>query len=43
MNLAGSAKNVPRHTSRLRQFVEFTLTNHVQLSLTCGEAGWGRA
>jgi hypothetical protein len=23
--------------------VEFTLTNHVHLSLTCGKAGWGRA
>jgi len=23
--------------------VDFTLTNHVHLSLTCGEAGWGRA
>ena len=42
-DLAGSAKIVPRWTSRLRQVVEFTLTNHVHFSLTCGEAGWGRA
>src|SRR5882757_5345789 len=42
-DLAGSAKRVPRWTSRLRQVVEFTLTNHVHFSLTCGEAGWGRA
>ena len=46
---------VPRYEfGRLRQkrpetdqpaspVVEFTLTNHVHLSLTCGEAGWGRA
>ena len=46
---------VPRYEfGRLRQkrpetdqpaspVVEFTLTNHVPLGLTCGEAGWGRA
>ena len=41
MNLAGSAKMVPRQPSRLRLLSSFTLTNHVHLSHTWGEAGTG--
>ena len=36
-------QNGPETSQPASPVVEFTLTNHVHLSLTCGEAGWGRA
>ena len=36
-------QNGPEIAQPASPVVEFTLTNHVHLSLMCGEAGWERA